>query len=163
MKTLILMRHAKSCAKTVGQSDYDRPLDARGRGDAPQMAQRLRDAGLSPNAVFASGARRVRETWESMAPEFLEQTPITFTDRLYLAAPRDLVEIAATTASQAGRLMILGHNPGLASWIARLTGTGEAFPTAATALIELAIDQWSELRETSTGRLAALWTPQDDD
>lgn len=162
MKMLILMRHAKAIAKAAGQSDYDRALEVRGRREAARMAARLEGAGHSPDAVLASGARRVRETWESMVPAFSGEMSVTFNDRLYLAEARELAAIAATAEPQAERLMVLGHNPGMASWIDRLTGAGEAFPTAAIALIELAIGRWSELDEDSIGQLVALWTPRDD-
>ena len=161
MKTILLMRHAKSSWKTPGQADHDRPLNDRGRRDAVRMAERLKLASRSPDEVICSTARRARETWELMETMWHEIPPLKHAKRLYLASPTDILAVAATADSDAERLLLIGHNPGMENLIFRLAGIDEPVPTAAIACIELPIDSWSAVRGISNGQLVEFWYPKD--
>ena len=161
MKTLLLMRHAKSSWKTPGQADHDRPLNSRGRRDAARMAERLKLASRSPDEVICSTARRAGETWELMATTWHDSMPVTHAKQLYLAPPSVILAVAATAEPDTERLLLIGHNPGMENLISRLTGVSEPAPTAAIACIELPIDSWSDVREISNVRLMDIWYPKD--
>ena len=110
MRQLILLRHAKAAVDSDTGEDFDRPLAARGREDAPVVAQALVDAGADPQVVLVSDAKRTRETWALVSPVF-PKAEVRFLKSLYLGSSETL----ATEAEKAGaeRVMIVAHNPGL--------------------------------------------------
>lgn len=157
MKTLLLARHAKSDWDTVGLSDHDRPLNARGRRDAPAMARRLRDEGMSLQRIVSSTAIRARGTAEAYAAAFglaAHEEPA-----LYAASARAILGIAATLPDDLEVAMLVGHNPGMADAVAELTGSFAEFPTCAIAECAVDVGSWSELTEGS-GHLLRLRTPR---
>lgn len=162
MKTLLLMRHAKSSWKSPGLADHDRPLNSRGERDAPRMGKRLRDAGLIPDEVFCSTAARARQTWDLASSTLEEDIPVVLTNRLYLAPPGEILDVISTADRYASSLLVIGHNPGMEHLLYRLTGLEEAVPTAAIAWMEFPIDHWAEVREVSGGRLVDFWYPKDN-
>jgi len=123
MKTLILMRHAKSDWSEPGQRDKDRPLNPRGRAAAPKMAAWLRDQGAVPDAALVSGAVRTRETWGLLG---FDCAP-NFRDDLYLADP-DTILAAICAAPDCETLLVLGHNPGM-EWMIALADGGARIST----------------------------------
>lgn len=163
MKTLLILRHAKSSWKRPDLDDHDRPLNARGRRDAPRMGALLRRRGLTPDLVVSSTAVRARTTAEQVAEESGYGGQVTLDRRLYLAAPEALVDVVGSLGGGAARVLVVGHNPGLEDLLARLTGAAEALPTAALAQVALPIAAWRELRASTRGRLVALWRPKELD
>jgi len=153
MPTLILMRHAKALRRP-GLADHARPLTERGRRDAALVAHALRDAHLAPDRIVASDSQRTRETLALVGPVFRPRPQESLDRSLYLAADRDILRVIQM-APPCERLMIIGHNPGLAELAVKLTGRGtpelvkrivESFPTSAAAV--LAFDApWREARE----------------
>ena len=171
MKTLILMRHAKSAWDDPQQKDIDRPLSGRGRKAAPQMGAWLAGAGYRPDLVLCSTAQRTRETLELMQGDLPARVPTEFLRTLYMAAPREMLTEIGKAPAKAGTVMLLGHNPGIASLAALLAGSGESralgnlhakFPTAAIAVLSLDVAQWSALSPGS-GKLTAFQRPRDLD
>ena len=160
MKTLLILRHAKSSWDHPGLRDHDRPLNPRGRRDAPRMGRFLVERDLVPDRIVSSTAVRARTTAELAAAEFGEDVEIETTYDLYGASPDGYVEVAEAMGGTAKRLMLVGHNPGITSLVWHLTGEGEYMPTAALAAVELDIDDWSELGSARRGRLAGLWRPK---
>ena len=116
MQQLVLLRHAKAAADSDAGEDFDRPLAARGREDAPVVAKALADAGADPQVVLVSAAKRTRETWALVAPSF-PKAEVRFLQSLYLAAAEDLAEEAEKAGAE--RVMIVAHNPGLHELAAR--------------------------------------------
>jgi phosphohistidine phosphatase len=109
-RQLILLRHAKS-AWPDDVADPDRPLAPRGRRDAPAAGRWLRKAGLVPDLVLCSTARRARETWQ-LAEEKLDARPRTvFEQRVYGATGAQLLELAHQTSAEVRTLLIVGHFP----------------------------------------------------
>lgn len=160
MKTLLILRHAKSSWDHPGLRDHDRPLNPRGRRAAPRMGRFLVERDLVPDRIVSSTAVRARTTAELAAAEFDLEVEIETTRDLYGASPDGYIEVAEAMGGAAERLMLVGHNPGITSLVWQLTGTGEYMPTAALAAVELDIEDWSELGSARRGRLIGFWRPK---
>lgn len=154
MKTLILMRHAKSDWSKPGQRDKDRALNERGRLAASQMGTWLQDKGYVPQAALISSAARTRETFGLMGLE----CETAYLDTLYLAEADEYLS-APLTAPECNCLLILGHNPGMESAMGQMAGTRMSAPTAATAVYSLPIKHWREARP-KLGSLEEFETPK---
>ena len=159
MKTLLVLRHAKSSWADSALDDHERPLNARGEEDAPRIASFARDEGLVPELILSSDAVRAYRT----AADMVDATGgrLLLDPRLYHATAADIFAIVPTVVpDDAGALMIVGHNPGLEALIAQLTGEWESLPTAALVQIELPIVEGAyELRvmaEATDGQKALL-------
>lgn len=112
-KRLIMLRHAKSDWHSGARTDFDRPLNPRGRRDAPRMGRWLNVNNLCPEFVCCSSAARTRETIELVATELdLTNTEINFTRDLYHASEDDIVDLAEQQLSEYECVMLVGHNPG---------------------------------------------------
>ena len=171
MKTLILMRHAKSAWDDPQQKDIDRPLNGRGRKAAPQMGAWLAGAGYKPEVVLCSTAQRTRETLDLMKGSLPARVQTEFLQSLYMAAPREMLTEIGKVPAKAVTVMLLGHNPGIGSLAGLLAGSGESralgnlhskFPTAAIAVLTFDVPQWSALAPGS-GKLIAFQRPRDLD
>ncbi|WP_419947981.1 SixA phosphatase family protein [Candidatus Palauibacter sp.] len=160
MKTLLILRHAKSSWSDPGLRDHDRPLNSRGRRDAPRMGRLISDRDLVPQRIVSSTAVRARTTAALAAAEFEEEVGIETTHRLYGAYPDVYIDVVEERGGEAERVMVVGHNPGITSLVTRLTGAVEYMPTAALAVVELDIDDWRELGRAEEGRLVAFWRPK---
>jgi phosphohistidine phosphatase len=169
MKTLTLLRHAKSTWDDPVARDFDRPLNRRGRRAAETVGREMRALGLQFDRVLASPAMRVRETLEEVARGYGAPLDPEFDQRIYLASPETLLDLAQGTDDGVGRLLIVGHNPGLEGLALLLTSGGglrndvaEKYPTATLAEISLPVERWSEVRE-GAGELARFIRPRDLD
>jgi phosphohistidine phosphatase len=160
MKRLMLLRHGKSL-RNEAMKDKDRPLNDRGRRDAPRMGGYMHHKGYVPDLVLCSSARRTVETWQAIAPEFDSPVETRFTDALYLATARNIVKVLEG-ADRSATLLAIGHNPGMeecARMLAREPATLEErehlaalsakYPTCALAVFEFDIESW---REVTPGR-----------
>lgn len=161
MLTLILMRHAKSSWDDPTVADHDRPLNRRGKEAARRMGAWLVEQGLAIDAVLCSTAVRAQETWRRMAKEFATPPPMRSVAELYLCEAPSFAPILATTESSVRSLLVIGHNPGLEDWLAVLVGKHEKFPTAAVAVIDVPIKDWSQLTDETRGQLRHLWRPRE--
>jgi phosphohistidine phosphatase len=170
MKSLTLLRHAKSGWDDPVVRDFDRPLNPRGRRAARAVGAEMKAQGLAFDLVIASPARRVAETLEEVAGSYGALRP-DYDQRLYLASAATLLDLVRNAADAAGRLLIVGHNPGLEELALRLTRSdgdrlrGEVevkYPTGTVAEIELPAERWSQVRE-GTGRLVRFIRPRDLD
>lgn len=161
MKTLLILRHAKSDWDDPALADHDRPLNARGKRDAPRMGEVLRREGLAPEAILCSSAKRARKTAELVSEAAgLEGEP-QLLDELYAAAPSAYLKACAGLGEDIDTAMVVGHNPGLEELLEMLTGELLPLPTAALAQVELPIANWAELRKRVRGRLVNLWRPKE--
>lgn len=156
MKTLLLARHAKSDWAFPHLSDHDRPLNARGRRDAPAMARRLTDGGVGVDHIVSSTATRARSTADEYAAAF--GIMVVEEAQLYAASARSILAIAAALPEQSSVAMLVGHNPGMSDAVAELTGEFVQLPTCAVAECAVDVGSWSELIEGS-GRLLRIHTP----
>ncbi|HLE70613.1 MAG TPA: histidine phosphatase family protein [Vicinamibacteria bacterium] len=162
MKTLMLLRHAKSSWKDSDVVDHDRPLNKRGKKAAPQMGRLLSKEGLVPELILSSTAVRTRETAEAVAKASSYKGPIELLDTLYLAmAGKLLSEAQSHTPDSVGRLLLVGHNPGMEDLVEILSGKREAFPTAALAVFKVGIDGWKALELGVEAKLVKVYRPKE--
>ncbi len=161
MKTLLLMRHAKSSWKDPQLTDHERPLNKRGKRDAPLMGQLLHERRLVPQQIISSSAVRARQTAESVAESSGYAGDIMYLDRLYLAEADEYIQALREVPDQFDRVMIIGHNPGLETLLQILSGKIEALPTAVIAHIELPIHHWAELSHEVDGKIVQIWRPKE--
>ena len=158
MKTLLIMRHAKSAYPPGISDDFDRPLNKRGRADLPRIARLLAAYGPRPDLVLASEARRARQTATGLVESLgLPASILHLDDALYLSSPSTLTQAAAGLPDSAQTGLIIAHNPGLEEWIGELTGAHIALPTAGLAAVALGIHSWAEI---SRGRLLYFVVPR---
>lgn len=163
MKTLLVMRHAKSSWKDAALADEQRPLNKRGRQDAPRMGRLLRETDLVPQAILSSTAERARQTALAVADTSGFEGEIQFEDSLYGAPAETYLALLLGVADDRQIVMVVGHNPGVEELVDELAGETEHLPTGAIAHIELAIDRWADLNPETEARLATLWRPGEHD
>jgi phosphohistidine phosphatase len=163
MKTLLLMRHAKSSWKDADLDDHDRPLNKRGRQDAPRMGKLLREHNALPNLVLCSTARRARKTAAKVLLAAGSDAIIELRPELYEAAPAACMAVLNGAYHDAPCILLIGHNPCFEELLARLAGRHQPFPTAAIARIEFDLSSWRDLTLDTPGRLVNLWQPRDLD
>ena len=123
MKSLLLLRHAKSSWDEPGLADRDRPLAPRGRRAAKALAGHLGQEGVQPALVLCSSARRARETLERIAPA-LGEADVTIEDGLYGATEDDLLERLRAVPDSVPSAMLIGHNPAIQALALCLAGSG---------------------------------------
>jgi len=160
MKTLYLLRHAKSSWDDHSLPDFERPLNERGRRAAPFIGQLMRDRGLLPDVVFCSPARRAVETAKLVIEASGHDRELNYDERIYEASPQRLSEVTRGIDDIYGSAMIVGHNPGIEGFIRFLTGALEPMPTAAVAVLELSVDTWKDICE-GCGCVAEVLRPRD--
>jgi phosphohistidine phosphatase len=168
MKTLYLLRHAKSDWGNPGLDDHDRPLAARGERAAAVMGVHFAQQQYQPSLVLCSSARRTRQTLEALLPHLARYPELVVEEGIYLASCGQLLSrVQELDDGQAGVLLI-GHNPGIAELARTLAGSGEQaalrrlarFPTAASAVCQFDLEHWRDLAPGS-GRLLSYATPKD--
>lgn len=163
MKTLLLLRHAKSSHAVAHQVDRDRPLNDRGNRDAPRVGELLVEKQLVPDAICSSTATRARMTAEKVAKACGFQDDIRLEDELYLAGPAMFVTALKAVPDERRLVLVVGHNPGLEEYLFSLIGTDETLPTAALAQVSLPIQRWSDLTLDTRGTLTHVWRPRESD
>jgi phosphohistidine phosphatase len=159
MKTLLLLRHAKSSWKDNSLADHDRPLNQRGKRDAPRMGKLMREEGLVPDLILTSSARRALSTAKLAAEASGFEGEMEVSRDLYAAGPENFIEALEALPDQYHTVLTVGHNPGMEELLEALTEESQAMPTAALAQIEMLIDHWTDI-EDATGRLVNLWLPR---
>ena len=144
MKSLTIVRHAKSSWKDRGLTDRERPLNKRGERDAPIMGKRIAEAGIRPSQIISSPAVRAWTTARTFAkelgypPEFLQRE-----DGLYLASLDNLLDVIATQDNGFNHLMLFGHNPGLTDLVNYFVpGLTNNLPTSGVVSVDLDCDNW---------------------
>jgi phosphohistidine phosphatase len=163
MKTLLVLRHAKSSWKDSGLADFERPLNSRGKQASDLMGRFLRKKKPYPDLVLCSTALRARETGRLVLEAARLVVEVRYDQRLYLASADRLAEIVSQIEEDRANVMLVGHNPGMEELLPRLTGVTVSMPTAALAKIDLDVDEWGALLEKKPGRLDWLVTPKDLD
>lgn len=160
MKTLLILRHAKSSWNHPELSDYDRPLNARGKHAAPRMGKHLREQGLIPDRILTSSAKRARKTASKVAKACGYTGKVKKLDTLYETVVGVYYETLQALPEKYERVMVVGHNPTMEQLVSYLTGQIRQMPTAALAHIELPIQRWEALDLNTAGTLVNLWTPK---
>lgn len=158
MRELILLRHAHAESAAPGQDDIDRPLSRQGQAEAEQAGRWLKDENLVPDLVLCSPSRRTRETLETVLQVigYVDQRQEA---RIYEATPGTLVQVA-DEHREVGRVLLVGHNPGLEQ-VAALMSSGQSgdfrgMPAGSIAVLRLPADA---SLEPGIAQLAAFWWP----
>jgi len=156
VKTVYLLRHAKSSWDDASLPDHDRPLSPRGRKAAPLMGAYMARHGLVPDRVLCSAARRAAETWDAVSAALGHDVPAAILGDIYHATPADLLALLRGLPGEVGSVLLVGHNPTLEDLALALAGSGEEkaldeldakYPTGAMAILDFSVEAWSELRE----------------
>ena len=168
MLRLMLLRHAKTERDAPSGKDRDRRLDERGRRDGAAMAAWMADNGYRPDLALVSTATRTRETWALLAP-VMPDSHIEFVDELYHAGAAELLGIIRlAAASTPHNLLVVAHNPGLHELALALPARGDKaglralidnLPTMGLAVIDFAVDDWSDVSFRS-GTLTLFKSPK---
>jgi phosphohistidine phosphatase len=148
MKTLTLIRHAKSSWKNATLLDIDRPLNKRGKRDAPMMGQRLVDRGTSPELIVSSPAKRAMVTAETIALEIdYPIDDIVVDERMYMADVDDLLSVIQSLDDTLEHVMMFGHNPGLTDLVNTLSPSQyiDNVPTCGVAEMDFETDTWADV------------------
>ena len=160
MRTLYLLRHAKSSWKDESLRDFDRPLKGRGRKAAEQIGQVLAAEKLESPLVISSPAVRARETTELVLQSAGLDVGPRFEERIYEASVRTLLEIVQSIPDSSKTAIMVGHNPGFENLLSYLTADSRHMPTCALARIEFDLGSWSDVSE-ETGRLELFVVPKE--
>ncbi|NBC27910.1 MAG: histidine phosphatase family protein [Bacteroidetes bacterium] len=149
MKRLLIMRHAKSSWDDRDRKDFDRPLNKRGRRDAPAMGKFLKSVDAVPSHLISSPAARAKETVELLANGAgIKEPSITWDEDLYFNGPEAYLEAVRRSPGSQKTVLIAGHNPSVEQFIQYLLGSDENGPRITTANIACFItdvDNWSDI------------------
>ena len=150
-KTLLLIRHAKSSWDNPILSDFERPLNDRGKKDAPDMAIRLAERKITIDAFVSSPAKRAKQTSRLFAKEFdVKKKKIVFEPRLYEAGEENFYEAIQNLKNKWNTVAIVSHNPGITSFANSLTGHRvDDMPTSAVFAIKIDTNNWEDFREAA--------------
>ena len=146
MKELFLLRHAKSSWDDPDLADFDRPLNHRGKEDAPKMGERLRKMGILPDLIVASPAKRAKKTAKIVAEKLgYDVERIVWDERIYEASPQTLLYLVCQLPDDVKKVMIVGHNPGF-TMLANILGdiAIDNIPTAGVVGIAFDTKTWDE-------------------
>lgn len=171
MKTLILMRHAKSDWSGSELADHDRPLNARGQEAAERLAAFLKEQAIKPSRILCSTARRARDTLAPILAAYDAPPVVDYDERLYMATAPRLLKIVQGLSNADDMVLVIGHNPGLHALALALAmgptdGDRQAhqdlankFPTGAMAILRFSTDSWRKV-DPHCGALADFIRPK---
>ncbi|MDM0070667.1 histidine phosphatase family protein [Variovorax sp. J31P207] len=154
MKTLYLVRHAKSSRDDPSLPDRERPLNDRGRQDAPAMGKRLCKRGVKPDLLVSSPALRALTTAQLIADEIgYQRKDIIVDERLYASSPDDLLTIICAIGDQVARVMLFGHNPEFTDLAHRLSSEVVDMPTCAVAEFLFDAKVWADVAKVGPAKV----------
>lgn len=161
MKRLIILRHAKSSWTHPELADFERPLNKRGKRDAPRMGELIAALGFVPDMIISSAAKRARETVNRAAKAFAYDGEMIFTRELYAAGPESYLNLLKELPDNIESVLVVGHNPGLEDLFEEITGEVEHLPTAALAVIDLDILHWHDISRGAASKIIGVWRPKE--
>lgn len=149
MKTLLLVRHAKSDWGNPGLSDFERPLNERGKKDAPAMAKRLVEKKIQIDAIVSSPAKRAAKTAKAFAEELgIKKKNFAFREELYLAAPAVFYEVITSLDNDYSSVALFSHNEGITDFANQLTDAKiDNIPTCGVFAIKADCEKWADFRD----------------
>ncbi|MGW7440019.1 SixA phosphatase family protein [Streptomyces sp. NPDC054849] len=165
---LVLVRHAKAVPKDAGFEDVERPLNERGRADAPRAGRWLAESGYKPDLALCSPSRRTRQTWQLLVPALPDPPDAVYDERIYKGGPNVLITAVAERGAGLGCVALVGHNPGIHELASALCGSGPPelleelrarFPKSGIVVVDLP-GGWDTLTPPGAGHLAAFWSPR---
>jgi phosphohistidine phosphatase len=161
MKTLLIMRHAKSSWEDSSMSDYERPLNERGIKTSPFIGRVMQENNLQPDSILSSPAKRAMQTALLVKDGGALNAEIVYNDKIYEASPFQLLEIITATPSDINTLMLIGHNPGMEGLLKLLTGETHSIPTAALIKVRLNVVNWEDTYN-DCGAIEMFIKPRDE-
>ncbi len=146
MKTLLVVRHAKSSWANFGEADFDRSLNDRGKRDAPEMAMRLVNRNIRVDAFVSSPAKRAKMTCEAFCEVYrADKSAIVLIDKLYHAPGHVFYEVISELETIANSVAIFSHNPGITDFVNTLTNTSiDNMPTCAVFAVQADVKEWKD-------------------
>lgn len=150
-KTLLIIRHAKSSWEIGTLTDFERPLNERGKKDAPAMAQRLKDKKIVIDSLVSSPAKRAKKTAELFADVYeYKKDDILFISKLYHAGADIFFEVAEGLHNTFNTVAIFSHNPGITEFVNLLTSDVKIdnMPTCGIFAVKIKINKWCDFRKT---------------
>ncbi len=167
MKTILLVRHAKSSWDNPGVDDRERSLNKRGKRQAPELGKLVYAEKLTPDLILSSTAKRARKTAQAVAENCGYDGEINYVEEFYPGGPSAYQRVLSKLPAGVRRVMVVGHNPGLEEFLSQLAGTSgalagpestdsPALPTAALAQVDLKLEDWRDLGAGSRGHLVRI-------
>ena len=160
-KLLLILRHAKSSWEFEELSDHDRPLNNRGRRDAPLIGRKLLKEQLVPQIIISSSAVRAHFTAKKVAKACGYENEILIDPALYGSGYSDYLNVLTNQEDEHDIIMLVGHNPISEQLVEVLTGEIVTMPTCAIACISLPITSWKQIIDKTKGQLLNLWRPKE--
>ncbi|MEN3329233.1 MAG: phosphohistidine phosphatase [Acidobacteriota bacterium] len=160
MKTLFLLRHAKSSRKDQSLPDFERPLNRRGKQAAERIGRYLKRELIVPELVLSSPAVRARETIERVAKAATWTPEIRFDQRIYEAGGLRLLDVVSQIENERKTALLVGHNPGIEELLMLLTGESKRVPTGTLINLELKSSKWTTAAD-KRAKLAWIIKPRD--
>jgi len=161
MKTLLILRHAKSSWEFTELPDHDRPLNNRGKRDAPRIGKTLLKEGLIPQVIISSSAIRAYSTAEKVAKACGYKGKILADSSLYGTGYTAYLNILRSQHDRFDIVMLVGHNPQSEQLLEILTGKMVNMPTCTVACVNLSISRWKELNVQTKGEFVNIWRPKE--
>ena len=169
MKTIFLLRHAKSSWNKPELDDFERPLAPRGIKSAEKIGKYLKKEKLLPDIIYCSKAVRAKETWELVNRIVKKKNNINYKNKLYMANFSDFLNIIKETKDNFKSLMLISHNPGIENFALEIIKNKESekyknidykYPTGALSIIKFNIKKWNEVT-SSTGEIYEFIKPKE--
>jgi phosphohistidine phosphatase len=172
VKTIFLLRHAKSSWNHPGLDDHDRPLNKRGKRQAPEIGKLIYAENLTPDLILSSPAKRACKTAEAVAKSCGYDGKVDYIEGFYPGGPAAYLRVLSELPNGVRRVMVVGHNPGLEEFLRELVGESEgsggsvsassaALSTATLAQVDVPLETWQELTAGTHGVLVRiLRTPE---
>jgi phosphohistidine phosphatase len=161
MKSVLLMRHAKSSWKDTKLNDHERPLNKRGKKDAPAMGKLICERELVSQLILTSSALRATETVDGVVECMGYTGKVEIVDELYLAEPADIIQCLNKVSNDVERVMLVGHNPGLESLLQIWSNQIIGMPTGTVAYVVLPVESWGDVKLNTEAEVVELWRPGD--
>ena len=160
-KTILIVRHAKSSWDFAELSDHDRPLNNRGKRDAPRIGKKLLEEGLTPKLIISSSAVRAYSTAKKVAKGCAYDGEIIVDSSLYGSGYQKYLDALKNQNDKNDMIMLVGHNPYSEQLLETLTGKMITMPTCAVACVRLSIRMWNDVNAQTKGELLNLLRPKE--
>lgn len=162
MKKLYIIRHAKSSWSDAELNDFERPLNKRGKANAPMMGERLKEKGVMPDIIISSPAKRAKSTAEMIAKEVGYEKKVLFDENIYESSVDELRKILTCINDENSTAFLFGHNPELNMLVDYYVKFYENIPTCGVVEIEFSCESWAEI-EPKNAKLISFDYPKNSD
>lgn len=162
MKKLYIIRHAKSSWSDAALNDFERPLNKRGKANAPIMGKRLKKKGIMPDIIISSTAKRAKSTAEMIVKEIGYEKKVLFNENIYEASVDEFRKILTALDDKQSTVFLVGHNPELNMLVDYYVKFYENIPTCGVVEIEFDCERWAEI-EPKNAKLLSFDYPKKSD